>query len=81
MRVRTHDGLRKPQIIPSTSAVVEDDYGNPLLVAVQYDDGTYMYSKLGDDDFHSLLRTLGIQKTVVIKEVCSRPLSNVIWTP
>ncbi len=81
MRVKLHNGLSKPQVIEATSVVVEDDFGNPLVMAVELEAHSYVFAKLGDAEFDPLLRQLGINKTVVINEVQSKPLSNVIWMP
>ncbi len=80
MRIKAHHALQ-PVVLEVTRVVVEDRYGNPLVAAVEYDDGTYFYGKLGDADFEPLLRMMGINKTVVITDLQTKPLSDVIWTP
>jgi hypothetical protein len=79
MRVKTQHCLQ-PVDIAAHSVVLEDDLGNPIFVAVQLKD-SIVYSSAGDSDFHSMLSTLGINKTVTVSEFKPKPAKNIIWTP
>lgn len=79
MRVKTHHNLQ-PTEQKAHSVVVEDDLGNPIFVALQVDEAI-VYSTPGEKDFHTLLRALGINKTVVVTDFKPKPIENIVWTP
>lgn len=79
MRVKTQHSLQ-PVEQKAHSVIVEDDLGNPLFVAIQVDEAV-VYSAVGEKDFHSLLRALGVDKTVVVSEFQPKPLQKIMWTP
>lgn len=79
MRVKTQHSLQ-PVEQKAHSVIVEDDLGNPLFVAIQVDEAV-VYSTVGEKDFHSLLRALGVDKTVVVSEFQPKPLQKIMWTP
>lgn len=79
MRVKTHHSLQ-PVEQKAHSVVVEDDLGNPLFVAIQVDEAI-VYATVGEKEFQSLLRALGVNKTVVVSEFQPKPLQKIVWTP
>lgn len=59
------------------TCIVRDAHGNPLIVACELTPGFYEVSKLGDPDFEIVLRTLGVNKTAIVKTVSGpRPKSG-----
>ncbi len=63
---------------------VEDKFGNPLMVACELADGMYDVSHVGDPDFQSVLRSLGVDKTVVVDTVRGpepRPIDRQLLSP
>jgi hypothetical protein len=79
VRVKLQNKLQ-PTARPADSVVIEDDQGNPIFVAIQFAE-SIMMSDINDPDFHSVLRQLGIDKTVSITELQPKPVQNVIWKP
>lgn len=79
MLVKTQHSLQ-PAEQKAHSVVVEDDLGNPLFVAIQVDEAV-VYSTAGEKDFHSLLRAIGVDKTVVVSDFQPKSLQNIVWTP
>jgi len=79
MRVKTQHNLQ-PTDQKAHSVVVEDDKGNPLFVAIQVDEAI-VYSTVGEKDFHTMLRALGIEKTVVVSDFQPKSMQNIVWTP
>jgi len=79
MRVKTLNNLQ-PVDTPAQSVIIEDDKGNPIIVAMQLTE-SIIYSTAGDKDFHSMLSALGVKKTVHVTHFNSKPLDEMIWTP
>jgi hypothetical protein len=79
MRVKTQHQLQ-PHETPAHSVVIEDDMGNPIIVAMQLTE-SIIYATAGDPDFYDMLRALGITKTVHVTDMQPKPLKNLIWTP
>lgn len=79
MRVKTQHGLQ-PHDLAAHSVIVEDRLGNPIFVAIEVDEAI-VYSMPGEKDFHSLLRALGVTKTVTMTEFKPKPIENIVWTP
>lgn len=79
MKVKTQFELQ-PLETPASSVVIEDDKGNPIIVAVQLTE-SIVFSTVNEPDFHATLRSLGITKTVKITEFTPKPLQDIIWTP
>jgi ribosomal protein L16/L10AE len=74
MKVITHDKMRQPQKIKATRVVIEDDFGNPIGVFIQVEPN-HIIAEIADNEerFNALLRQLGINKTLVIDTIKSRP--------
>ena len=81
MKVILHNALRQPQRLDATSVVVEDDFGNPIAVAIEHSRNAIVFSGVGQADFAALLKYLGIDKTVVLNDISDRPLSDILWKP
>jgi|LakMenEpi03Aug12_release.lakeMendotaPanAssembly.Ray.scaffolds.fasta_scaffold491124_2 hypothetical protein len=79
MLVKTQHSLQ-PTEKKAHSVIVEDDLGNPLFVAIQVDEAI-VYSTVGEKEFHSLLRALGVDKTVVVSEFQPKSMQKIMWTP
>lgn len=79
MRVKTLNNLQ-PSDIPAQSVIIEDDKGNPIIVAMQLTE-SIIYSTAGDKDFQSMLHALGVHKTVHVTQFQKKPLEDIIWTP
>jgi hypothetical protein len=77
MLVKTQHSLQ-PSERKAHSVVIEDDLGNPIFVAIQVDEAI-VYSTPGEKDFHSLLRALGIEKTVVVSDFAPKSMQNIVW--
>lgn len=80
MIVKTQHDLQ-PTVLEAHSVIIEDRNGMPIMAAVQIDANTIMCSKAGDADFHQFLKTLGIDKTIVVRTEKPKPIENVVWTP
>lgn len=79
MRVKLQHNLQ-PHEQKAHSVVVEDDLGNPIYVAVQHEDHI-ICAHVGEDDFHNLLRALGIDKTVIVNDIAAKPIEKMLWKP
>ena len=77
MLVKTQHNLQ-PTEQKAHSVIVEDRLGNPIFVAIQVDEAI-VYSTPGEKDFHSLLRALGVNKTVVVSDFAPKPMQNIVW--
>lgn len=79
MRVKTLNNLQ-PSDVPAQSVIIEDDKGNPIIVAMQLTE-SIIYATAGDPDFPSMLQALGVNKTVHVTHFNGKPLEDLIWTP
>jgi hypothetical protein len=79
MRVKSQRNLQ-PTEQQAHSVIVEDDLGNPLFVAIQVDEAV-VYATASDKEFHSLLRALGVNKSVVVSEFQPKSMQKIMWTP
>jgi hypothetical protein len=79
MRVKSQYQLQ-PHETPAHSVIIEDDKGNPIIVAMQLTE-SIIYATVGEPDFYDMLRALGVNKTVHVTNVQPKPLNNLIWTP
>lgn len=52
-------------VTDNTVVIVEDDFGNPLVVVVQVQPRVYTVVSADDPDFNRVLEGLGIDKIVV----------------
>ena len=77
MLVKTQHALQ-PTEQKAHSVVIEDELGNPIFVAIQVDEAI-IYSTPGEKDFHSMLRALGIEKTVVVSDFKPKSTQQIVW--
>lgn len=78
MKVQLHNGLQSPQTISATRVLVLDDHGNPVAVAVEVGQGVIITELASEGpQFNSLLRSLGIQQTVIVEGVRQRQLPEI----
>lgn len=68
MKIYVHDQLGRPLIIPATRVVVQDDHGNPLMIALEDSPGTHICATAGDPDFPGLMKSLGIDRTLIVTQ-------------
>jgi len=74
LRVELLDSDGKPRKIKATRIVIYDDItSNPLSLVVEFHPGAYYTSQVGDDDFTSLLESLGINKSVIVDKIDTIP--------
>jgi hypothetical protein len=80
MYIEFHDKLGQVTRVDVTRVVAFDMHGNPCALALSYDQqGMHeqiLTSCLGQPDFHPMLHNMGINKTVVIKDLALRPLNE-----
>jgi hypothetical protein len=78
MRVIVHDKLQRPQVIEASRVLVEDNFGNPMALAmvVGLDPAgreliltAHVGEAGGPQAFLHVLREMGIDKTVVVTDV------------
>lgn len=67
IRVEAFDmGGKNVSRFDGTRILLSDKFNNPLVVAVEYEDGKYLISTISDDDFEQMLATLGVESAVVL---------------
>lgn len=69
MRVELHDNLRQPLSLQATRLVVYDLYDNPIAVVVQMEDNRYVAATCANPSFEKILKSLGINKTLVVEHL------------
>lgn len=79
MRVKLQHNLQ-PHEQPAHSVVIEDEAGNPIFVALQLNE-SIIYADAREQDFQSLLKAAGVNKSVAVTEVKPKPMQNLLWTP
>lgn len=78
MKIEVHNGLTNPQTLNVTRVVVLDQFGNPVVVAVEISDGIILAETAENPGpFNAMLRNLGINKTVVVHTAQERPLPTI----
>ena len=77
MFVELHDSLGKVQRIPCTRAMIVDNLGNPLALAVEWQPDAYYVTTCNDPDFNQVLRNLGIGRTVICTDLTLKPLEEI----
>ena len=87
MKVIIHDNLQRPQIVQATRVLVCDDLDNPVALALRVGetpDGhaiiltAHVAEPGGESAFNSLLRQMGISKTVVVTDAAAiKPLQQI----
>lgn len=65
-------GLGRGEVlrIPASQMIVRNDDGTPISLAAVYGpDNSIAVSKVGDDDFQTMLRNLGVMMTVNVQRL------------
>jgi hypothetical protein len=65
MLVETHVRLGQAQKVKATRAVIYDDFGNAVAIALEVAPGVIHFQDATGKDFKRLLSLLGIQQTTV----------------
>ena len=74
LRVELLDDKGRPVKMKATRVVIYDvATGNPLSLVVEFHEGAYYTSHVDDEDFNSLLESLGVNKTVLVDEITLSP--------
>lgn len=74
MYIEIHDKLGGARRLQCTRVVVHDDLGNPVALAVEYQEGLIMASTAEHEDFNRMLYNLGLDKVVIVKPMTVNPL-------
>lgn len=80
MKLLIHNSLGQVQEIQATRVVVLDQNDTPVALAVEPDRGIIIAataSEEGQHEFNSILRNLGIDKTVIVTDAKQRPLPEI----
>lgn len=87
MKVIIHDNLQRPQIVEATRVLVCDDLGNPVSLSLRVGSTPEGHDLIltahvaepgGEAAFNSLLREMGIDKTVVVTDAAAaKPLQQI----
>ena len=80
MKIHVHNKLQNPQVIEVTRVVVYDSKDNPIALAVETDDGIIIAETVNSNnvlEFNAILKSLGINKTVVVHDIKQKPLSEI----
>jgi uncharacterized membrane protein len=75
--VEIHNALGQPQRIPCTRALICDDLGNALALAVEWQVGAFYVTTCNDPAFNQVLRNLGVGQTVICTDLHTTPLEEV----
>lgn len=78
MKIQIHNGLREPQTLEVTRVVVLDQFDNPIVLAVEVDQGVILTESASNEaNFNAMLRSLGINKTVLVHGVQEKRLPTI----
>lgn len=72
MKLEFNNGLVGTVSVEATRLVIKDNFGQPLFLAIEYDNNTIAVykAKPGDNrEFDSMLKKFGIQQTCSISEI------------
>lgn len=78
MKLKIHKNLREAIEVDATRVLVEDDLGNPIAVALEYGPGAIFAVTADHPDFNQILRSMGVNKVVVVQDIpTGTPLNEV----
>jgi hypothetical protein len=80
MVVELHNLLRDPQVKEATQVIVRDIYGDPLIIALEQQPGTYTVAHRGDNNFPKVLAALGLHTTIITEHIAP-PQPHSLITP
>lgn len=66
MQVELHNGFRSSVTTPATRVLITDDFGNPILFAIQESPNHIRCSVVSDPEFAALLQESGITRTTQV---------------
>lgn len=70
LRAEILDDKGQPLNIKATRIVIYDETtGNPLSLVVEFHPGAYYTSQVGDEDFNTLLESLGVNRSVIVDTI------------
>ena len=70
-RVKVIESIGVPPVeISGRAVVIEDQHGNPLAAVQSLADNGYSVGTINDgEDFHALLRSMGMDKVVIVNPI------------
>jgi hypothetical protein len=74
VRLKFYDKLGNPQVVDVVRVVVETTGGEVLVAAMEYQPDLYYYAHNRDPDFGKLMRSMGLDRTVVSATEIKPPL-------
>jgi hypothetical protein len=77
MRVEFHHNLQAPQSAPASRVVIYDDHGNPLAAAIEIATDTTIITTADQPDFNQIMESMGIRRTVVVRDTPQRSLPDI----
>ena len=69
MRIESHDAFQSTTNTTATRVVIYDLHDNPIALVVEVDGGRYVAATAANKQFKQLLKTLGIDKTLVVEHI------------
>lgn len=72
MKLEFNNGLFNSVSVEATRLVIKDNFGQPILLAIEYDPNTIVVHKAqpGENaEFKKLLKEFGIQQTNDVREI------------
>lgn len=69
MKLHIHNNLQQPQQLEATRVLVTDRFDNPLAVLLEVSPGMTIVEVAGSPNFDMVLRSLGIDNTVIVQDI------------
>lgn len=76
MRIEFHNKLGELQSLEVSRVVVYDMLGNPVAFSLEHDNTIFSYTA-DCPEFNAMLRSLGVNKVVNVRDLKQTPLSEV----
>jgi CTP:molybdopterin cytidylyltransferase MocA len=77
MKLQIHRNMRDVLTVDATRVVVEDAFGNPIALALEFAPGQIIAATADNPQFNAILHNLGINKVVAIEDAKLTPLDQV----
>lgn len=77
MKLRIHRNMRDVLTVDATRVIVEDAFGNPIALALEFAPGQIIASTADSPQFNAILHNLGIDKVVAVEDAVMTPLDQV----
>lgn len=68
------NGKPVSKVVETGNVIVEDRFGNPLMVATETQPGVQLICTIKDPEFHAVLKQLGFDRVVVVNTVADEPV-------